>query len=99
MRGRPARQAASYLFPEILSLASLYSLSASTALQNSFASIPFIEEAARTLASHYSAERLAVLHGEFTKSYQLNEQLYLDFAPVMTKFFSIYIAKAPKDKV
>ena len=87
VRGRPARQAASYLFAEILSLASLYSLSASTALQNSFASIPFIEEAARTLASHHSAERLAVLHGEFTKSYQQNEQLYLDFAPVMTKFF------------
>ena len=87
VRGRPARQAASYLFAEMLSLASLYSLSASTALQNSFASIPFIEEAARTLASHHSAERLAVLHGEFTKSYQLNEQLYLDFAPVMTKFF------------
>ncbi len=87
VRGRPAHQAASYLFGEILSLASLYSLSASTALQNSFASIPFIEEAARTLARHHSAERLAVLYGEFTKSYQLNEQLYLDFAPVMTKFF------------
>ena len=87
VRGRPARQAASYLFAEMLSLASLYSLSASTALKNSFASIHFIEEAARTLASHHNAERLAVLHGEFTKSYQLNEQLYLDFAPVMTKFF------------
>ena len=87
VRGQPVRQAASYLFAEILSLASLYRLSTSTASQNSFASIPFIEDAARTLASYHSAEGLAVLHREFTKSYQLNEQLYLDFAPVMTKFF------------
>ena len=86
-RGRPVRQAASYLFPELLLLATLYQMESDAAHQNSLAQIGFIEQAARVLAIHHTPEQLANLHREFGASYQLNERLYLDFAPIMTKFF------------
>ncbi len=86
-RGRPLRQAASYLFPELLFLASLYQMKVSAEEQNSLAQIDFIERAARVLARRHLPEQLANLHSEFGKSYQMNERLYLDFLPIMTKFF------------
>ena len=86
-RGRPLRQAASYFFPELLLLASLYQMGSNAIEQNSMAQIGFIERAARFLAIRHSPEQLADLHREFGKSYQMNERLYLDFAPIMTKFF------------
>ena len=86
-RGRPLRQSASYLFSELLLLASLYQMGSNAIEQNSLAHIGFIERAARLLAGRHSPEQLADLHREFGKSYQMNERLYLDFAPIMTKFF------------
>ena len=76
-----------YLFPELLLLASLYQMGSNAIEQNSMAQIGFIERAARFLAIRHSPEQLADLYREFGKSYQMNERLYLDFAPIMTKFF------------
>ena len=86
-RNRPVRRAASYLFPELLLLASLYRVGGGSADQNPFARIDFVEQTARALASRLSADQLACQYQEFIRTYQMNERLYLDFAPIMTKFF------------
>lgn len=86
-RNRPVRRAASYLFPELLLLASLYRVGGASADQNPLAPIDFIDQTARALASRLSAEQLACQYQDFIRAYQMNERLYLDFAPVMTKFF------------
>ena len=87
VRNRPVRRAASYLFPELLLLASLYRIGGATADQNPLARIDFIEQTARALASRLSADQLACQYQEFIRAYQMNERLYLDFAPIMVKFF------------
>ena len=87
VRNRPVRRAASYLFPELLLLASLYRIGGAAADQNPLARIDFIEQTARALASRLSADQLACQYQEFIRAYQMNERLYLDFAPIMVKFF------------
>lgn len=86
-RNRPVRQAASYLFPELLLLASLYRVGGASAGENPLARIDFIDQTARALATRLSAEQLACQYQDFLRAYQMNERLYLDFAPIMVKFF------------
>ena len=86
-RNRPVRRAASYLFPELLLLASLYRVGGASAGQNPLARIDFIDQTARALSSRLSAEQLACQYQDFIRAYQINERLYLDFAPIMVKFF------------
>lgn len=88
IRHAKIRAAGQYLFEGLLSLASLYAIEAGQLANQAFASVDFIAKAARHLATLHEANHLALLHQNFTESYQQNEALYLDFVPVLAKFFS-----------
>ncbi len=80
------RQAAFYLFEALVSVAAMMAGGASP--QRLIASQPAIRDTAAVLAARHSAEALAAIHHDFLRSVRISESLYLDFVPVLTKFFS-----------
>ncbi len=87
-RNAQKRKAGYYLFESLLSLASLRACGAGQDDVGGFDQIAFVDSAAQALANRHNALALAGWQQKFIQDIKLNEQLYLDFVPVLTKFFT-----------